>query len=326
MTAPIGVLTMVKFSGVEGVPARTCGGSGGSGGGGDGSGDDGSAGCSALDFCCCWRRRRPLPAATIVFPPCNTDELQQLPLAGRARTIVSIAQFRPEKDHALQLRAFALFRARDADAFGDVVLQLIGGVRDAGDAARVAALRALAGELGLPPRSVEFHENAPFPRLRALLAAAACTLHTMWNEHFGIVVVESLAAGAVTIAHRSGGPLADIVVPWGGQRTGFLAASAEEYADALETIFRADAAARASVRAAPGARAAPMSAKMVAAAAAAAAAPEPAAAEVVDLLAIASAGRASAARFSDAEFARTWGDAIGPLLRRAAADKAGRAW
>ena len=33
-------------------------------------------------------------------------------------------------------------------------------------------------------------------------------------------------------------------------------------------------------------------------------------------------GRAAAARFSDAEFARTWGDAIGPLLRRAAAEKA----
>jgi hypothetical protein len=34
----------------------------------------------------------------------------------------------------------------------------------------------------------------------------------MWNEHFGIGVVELMAAGVVTIAHNSGGPKMDIVV------------------------------------------------------------------------------------------------------------------
>jgi alpha-1,2-mannosyltransferase len=39
------------------------------------------------------------------------------------------------------------------------------------------------------------------------------------------------AAGLVTIAHNSGGPRADIVVPAGAEGAGLLASSAEEYAD-----------------------------------------------------------------------------------------------
>lgn len=29
-------------------------------------------------------------------------------------------------------------------------------------------------------------------------------LHTMWNEHFGISVVEGMAAGQIMVAHASG--------------------------------------------------------------------------------------------------------------------------
>jgi alpha-1,2-mannosyltransferase len=34
----------------------------------------------------------------------------------------------------------------------------------------------------------------------------------MWNEHFGISVVEMMAAGLVVIAHNSGGPKMDIIL------------------------------------------------------------------------------------------------------------------
>jgi alpha-1,2-mannosyltransferase len=129
--------------------------------------------------------------------------------------------------------------------FADVVLQLVGGVRDAGDQARVDALRQLAIDLGVA-KSVEFHENLPYPILRKLLGQATCSLHTMWNEHFGIVVVESMAAGCVTIAHRSGGPLSDIIKHG---VSGFLASTDKEYADALISIFTTDASTRADVEA-----------------------------------------------------------------------------
>mmetsp|Transcript_18933 Transcript_18933/g.32439 ORF Transcript_18933/g.32439 Transcript_18933/m.32439 type:complete len:108 (-) Transcript_18933:138-461(-) len=62
----------------------------------------------------------------------------------------------------------------------------------------------------------------------------------MWNEHFGIGVVEMMAAGLLVIAHNSGGPRADIVQQARRDngdatttRTGFLASTAKEYAEAL---------------------------------------------------------------------------------------------
>lgn len=44
----------------------------------------------------------------LVYPPCNTEHLEALPLARDAhqteRFVISIGQFRPEKDHFLQIR------------------------------------------------------------------------------------------------------------------------------------------------------------------------------------------------------------------------------
>lgn len=46
--------------------------------------------------------------------------------------------------------------------------------------------------------------NVSFQELQALLGEAVGGLHTMQDEHFGISVVEYMAAGAVPIAHKSG--------------------------------------------------------------------------------------------------------------------------
>lgn len=46
-----------------------------------------------------------------------------------------------------------------------------------------------------------------------------------------------MAAGTVILAHNSGGPKLDIVVPFEGGETGFLADSEESYADAVNTIL-----------------------------------------------------------------------------------------
>jgi alpha-1,2-mannosyltransferase len=170
-----------------------------------------------------------LPADRVhtVYPPCDTSTLQKIPLglvkpwradadaavAGarepvREDMIMSLAQFRPEKDHALQLRAFALFldeqRTR-AHTRGlpvpPVTLVLIGGVRDAGDEARVAELRRLAAELGITEQ-VRFELNQPMSVVHSYLRKSTAALHTMWNEHFGIGVVEFMAAGSVLLRAR----------------------------------------------------------------------------------------------------------------------------
>lgn len=52
----------------------------------------------------------------------------------------------------------------------------------------------------------------------------------MRYEHFGIAIVELMAAGIVTIAHESGGPKLDII----GKRDeacGYLAEKQEDYVE-----------------------------------------------------------------------------------------------
>ena len=46
-----------------------------------------------------------------------------------------------------------------------------------------------------------------------------------------------MAAGAITLAHDSGGPQMDIVKDVDGQRTGFLASDVASYAQAMQEIF-----------------------------------------------------------------------------------------
>ncbi|KAF4075241.1 hypothetical protein AMELA_G00232200 [Ameiurus melas] len=195
---------------------------------------------------------------SVVYPPCDVQAFLDVPLeeeenkdGGRkCHSIVSVAQFRPEKDHRLQVRAFQKFLDRRGGEPGRrelVKLVLIGGCRNQEDEDRVLMLRGLCQELGVAD-SVEFKLNIPFEELKKGLVEATIGLHTMWNEHFGIGVVECMAAGTVILAHRSGGPKLDIVVPYDGGITGFLADDEESYADAMERIFTMTPAARLEIR------------------------------------------------------------------------------
>lgn len=57
-----------------------------------------------------------------------------------------------------------------------------------------------------------------------------------------------MAAGTVILAHKSGGPKLDIVVPYDGGITGFLADDEDSYADAIERILTMTPEARLEIR------------------------------------------------------------------------------
>lgn len=50
--------------------------------------------------------------------------------------------------------------------------------------------------------SVEFKVNVSYQELIQNYQLATIGLHTMWNEHFGIGVVDCMAAGLITISNR----------------------------------------------------------------------------------------------------------------------------
>ncbi|KAH7099632.1 mannosyltransferase [Auriculariales sp. MPI-PUGE-AT-0066] len=162
-----------------------------------------------------------------VFPPCDTTKIARQSLEGRERIILS--------DHPTQIRALRELldlRPDWRDGPMKVQLVLLGSVRNDEDAGRVAALEHLVDELGLQD-NVQFELNAPHVVLQSALANASVGISTMVDEHFGINIVEYMAAGLIPVVNESGGPLLDIVVPVNDEPTGFHATDAASYARAL---------------------------------------------------------------------------------------------
>lgn len=139
---------------------------------------------------------------------------------------------RPEKNHALQIRAFHKACEHDPKATEDARLVLVGSVRGTEDQARVRELEDLAKSLGIEKR-VQIIVNAGYEEVVQRLRLSRVGLHTMCNEHFGIGVVELMAAGLITIAHNSGGPKEDIITSYKGGPTGLLAETEEEFSSAI---------------------------------------------------------------------------------------------
>lgn len=184
-------------------------------------------------ICDIWEREDPI----IVYPPCDTETLCCESVTEAAdedatkTTALSLAQFRPEKNHQLQLEAWALL---PEDVRKSARLVVAGAVRHSEDELLLRRLQKEADRLGL--ENVTFLVGAPRTQIVELMSKAQIGLHTMRLEHFGIAVVEMMAARVVPIAHKSGGPLLDIVGDSGDR--GLLADTLEEYAEAITTLIR----------------------------------------------------------------------------------------
>ncbi len=157
------------------------------------------------------------------YPPVDTRLFAPAP---KARRIVSVGRFFEvpdgnNKNHLLMVRAFTALAAR---GFLDWELVLAGSAAPE-HAVYLARVRAEAE--GLP---VTIVTDPSFETLRDLYAGAAIYWHAAGfhrdgltlvpsaAEHFGITIVEAMAAGAVPIVADTGGPAEIVTEPEDGLR------------------------------------------------------------------------------------------------------------
>lgn len=131
-----------------------------------------------------WRRE-----STTLYPPCPIDLYQNLN-GEKENLVITVGRVVPEKRMDLFLEI--------ARQLPEVKFAIIGSVAQE----RESYLQHLKDTA---PVNVSF-VMSPLTRVRNLMAKAKIYIHCALNEHFGITIVEAMAAGCVPIVHNSGGP------------------------------------------------------------------------------------------------------------------------
>ncbi|EAR99746.3 glycosyltransferase group 1 protein (macronuclear) [Tetrahymena thermophila SB210] len=166
-----------------------------------------------------------------LYPPCNVTSLLELEKNQENSTvqIMSFAQFRPEKDHMMQIRVFerVLSRLTDEEKH-KLQFRVVGSVRNDDDEQLLSNLKKEVEQRHLSDK-IQFIKNPSFKDILKIFEQSDIGLHTMKDEHFGIAVVEMMAGGLITIAHKSAGPLKDIIQ---NENFGFLCENEDEYVEA----------------------------------------------------------------------------------------------
>jgi alpha-1,2-mannosyltransferase len=130
-------------------------------------------------ICSLWKGAAWLKRIHIVFPPCAVTDFQQNDVIKERQSVVlSIGQFRPEKDHVLQIEALARLFDSHPSLRETVKLVLIGSCRGASDEARLEQLRVLTKTLDLVD-SVSFVVNQPYSVIQEWLSKASVGIHTV---------------------------------------------------------------------------------------------------------------------------------------------------
>jgi glycosyltransferase involved in cell wall biosynthesis len=126
-----------------------------------------------------------------VYPPCPVDAYSELSkVQSRENLVVTVGRIVPEK-------RFHMF-VELARMIPNTKFVAIGSLSDS-TSAYYERLRRTA------PENVSF-VLSPLRKVKDLLGSAMVYVHCAENEHFGITIVEAMAAGCVPVVHDSGGP------------------------------------------------------------------------------------------------------------------------
>lgn len=141
--------------------------------------------------------------SVIIGNPFEPDEFAEGSETDRDKDLVFLGRLVSDKGCDLVLRALALLKKDGLSPSFTVV----------GDGPEMPALRQLTAELGLSPQ-VEFLGTVREGRGKIVARHKIMVVPSIWEEPFGVVALEGIAAGCAVIATRGGG-LPEAVGPCG---------------------------------------------------------------------------------------------------------------
>jgi len=169
-----------------------------------------------------------------VYPPCPVEDYSEFTnVKSRENLVVTIGRIVPEKRFHLFIELARIVPKTRFVAIGSLSDET---------SAYYDQLKKSA------PENVSF-VLSPLRKVRDILGRAMAYVHCAENEHFGITIVEAMAAGCVPIVHDSGGPK-EIVTSDVGFRWSNLSVAARQIVMLAENdSLRRELSATASVRA-----------------------------------------------------------------------------
>lgn len=162
----------------------------------------------------------------VLHPPIKTGDFEpygKKPFEERDNAVVMIGRISREKRIENVIDAIALSETKP-------ILRVIGGLIPTSIPYK-KWLEKKAKEKGV---KVELYPNAPRNELVKLATSSKVFVHATVGEHFGIAVVEGMAAGCPVVVHRRGGPYEDIT-DYGNYGLSFD--SVEELAEHIDRLI-----------------------------------------------------------------------------------------
>ncbi len=166
--------------------------------------------------------------ALVVYPPVDVEEFLKAgdnPPNKRDDRVVACGRFTPEKRYELIIEA--------AEHLSDVEFAIIGARSGKVSPPYISKLRRIIEEKKL--RNVKLLVDYPRSEQLRLYSTSKVFMHAMVGEHFGIAVVEGMAAGLIPVVHRSGGPWYDII---DRGKYGYGYDTVEEAVEAIEKALK----------------------------------------------------------------------------------------
>ena len=164
--------------------------------------------------------------AVVIYPPVDVkDFLGVSANTDRANEVVSCGRFTPEKNYELVLEV--------AEHLPHINFTIIGASSGRISSSYYHKLEEIIRKKRL--RNIRLLRNISRMRQIEIYSRSKVFLHAMINEHFGIAVVEGMAAGLVPVVHESGGPWNDII---NRGKYGFGYTDIEDAVDAVEKALK----------------------------------------------------------------------------------------